>query len=215
MYDPLKALVEKAIHEEPSPTRAQMRTRNRAILVIGLFAALSLFLGLGGFRSWGAPRPLVLIAATFAGTLAISLTALRVAYWRSGGALGPSRSALLWVALAVPPLIFAWKVGWSAQFSGATDLWPSRLGLRCFGVSSAVGAPILAALLATRRRSDPVHPRAAGVALGVTAGAIAALLVDLWCPVGHPGHVLLGHVAPIVVFGALGAWPGSRLLDLK
>ena len=73
----------------------------------------------------------------------------------------------------------------------------------------------LAALVWERRGSDPVHPRALGVALGVAAGTAAAGLVDLWCPVGHLPHLLTGHVAPILLLGALGALAGARALGVR
>jgi hypothetical protein len=63
-----------------------------------------------------------------------------------------------------------------------------------------------------RRRTDPVHPGIAGAVLGVTAGLAAGSLVDLWCPVGHIPHVLLGHILPLVLVALAGAWAGRRLL---
>jgi hypothetical protein len=54
-----------------------------------------------------------------------------------------------------------------------------------------------------------------GVALGVATGAAAAALVDLWCPVGHVPHLLIGHVAPILLLGGLGALVGARTLGVR
>jgi hypothetical protein len=75
-----------------------------------------------------------------------------------------------------------------------------------------MAVPLLVAFVAVRRRSDPVHPGVAGAALGVTAGVAAGTLVDLWCPVGFVQHVLLGHILPLLVVAALGAWAGRRFL---
>jgi hypothetical protein len=66
--------------------------------------------------------------------------------------------------------------------------------------------------LVMRRGSDPVHPGVAGAALGITAAVAAGTLVDLWCPVAYLPHVLLGHILPLVVAAAFGAWAGQRLL---
>jgi hypothetical protein len=63
-----------------------------------------------------------------------------------------------------------------------------------------------------RRRSDPVHPAIAGAVLGITAGVAAGTFVDLWCPVAHLPHVLLGHILPLVVAALIGAYVGRRLL---
>ena len=71
------------------------------------------------------------------------------------------------------------------------------------------------ALAWERWGSDPVHPRALGLALGVAAGAAAAVLVDLWCPVGHVPHLLTGHVAPMLLLGGLGALLGTRVLGIQ
>ena len=90
--------------------------------------------------------------------------------------------------------------------------WPGRPGFRCLGLSLGMAAPLLAAFLVMRRRSDPVHPGIAGAVLGVTAGVAAGTLVDLWCPVAHVPHVLLGHILPLVLLACLGAWIGRRLL---
>jgi hypothetical protein len=38
------------------------------------------------------------------------------------------------------------------------------------------------------------------------------VLLELWCPVGHPGHLLLGHVLPMIAYGAVGYLAGRRWL---
>ena len=63
--------------------------------------------------------------------------------------------------------------------------------------------------LFTLRGVHSAHPRVAGAAMGSAAGAVAWLLVDLWCPVGHPAHVLLGHVLPMLILTAVGAFAGG------
>ena len=212
MTDPLRQKIAAALQRAPAPTRRQVRLRNALILGAGLAGSLGLFLALGGFRGGGAPRPVALIVGTFGGTLALAVATWRAAWWRQGTMLGPPRDALVGVTLAVPLLYLAWKIGLSQTVDGAADWWPTRVGFRCFGMSNLVSAPILAALLATRRGASPVQPGWAGAALGVAAGATAALGVDLWCPVGHPAHVLMGHALPIALLGALGAASGSRWL---
>jgi hypothetical protein len=49
----------------------------------------------------------------------------------------------------------------------------------------------------------------------VATGTCAAVLVDLWCPVAHPGHLLLGHVLPIAILGIVGVWVGDRILSIR
>ena len=108
--------------------------------------------------------------------------------------------------------LLAWKLYASSQFEAMTMPWPDRPGLKCLGVSLLLGAWPLAALCFWRARADAVHPRSTGAALGVSAGVLTWLLVDLWCPVSYPMHLLLGHVAPIVALAGVGALVGGRWL---
>ncbi len=48
-----------------------------------------------------------------------------------------------------------------------------------------------------------------------TRKMIEATSPDLWCPVGHLGHLLAGHLLPTALLGLLGAWLGQRLLGLR
>lgn len=51
--------------------------------------------------------------------------------------------------------------------------------------------------------------------MGVAVGLGAALPVDLWCPVAHPQHVLLGHVIPVALLALVGAVLGARWLSIR
>jgi hypothetical protein len=75
-------------------------------------------------------------------------------------------------------------------------------------------APLLSGLW-LRRRSAPAHPYLTAAAFGAAAGAGAWVFVDMWCPVGYVPHLLLGHVAPLLLLSALSALVGSRLLKLR
>ncbi len=130
------------------------------------------------------------------------------------GPLPASREALLAAVPSAPLAFFVWKAGWSIAL-GEAQWWPTRPGLLCLAVSLVLGGALLAALIQTRRRSDPLHPGLGGAALGVASGAAAAVLVDLWCPVGHAAHVALGHVLPMLLLGLIGAWAGGRALAMR
>jgi hypothetical protein len=129
--------------------------------------------------------------------------------------LGRPRWALVLVAVAVPPLLVAWKLSWSARFVGALVAVPGRPGLRCFALSLVLALAPLAAILWARRGRDSVHPRALGAAVAVAVGALAWIAVDGWCPIGDPGHVLLGHWLPLELLAAAGALLGGLVLGLK
>jgi hypothetical protein len=104
-----------------------------------------------------------------------------------------------------------WRYGLARVYDLASP-WPTRPGYRCFAMSVATGSSVLVALLAAWRRVDPMSPVATGAAFGAGAGLGSALLIDLWCPVSHLPHLLVGHVLPIAVLAAAGAIGGNLLV---
>src|SRR5215471_8464180 len=206
----LKRRILAATASEPSPTRRQRRIRSAARIASALAVPLLLFALVGGPRR--GPRPLGLVAMTAIGTSGIAAIALFVAVGRGSSMLGRSRRRLIATAASAPVAFLLWKVAATWGVPHMMDAWPTRPGLRCFALTALLAAWPAVALVWERLGSDPVHPRELGVALGVAAGAAAATLVDLWCPVGHVPHLLGGHVAPILLLGALGALVGGRAL---
>ncbi len=215
MRDPSlsRAEVLAVVARDPAPTRAQLRRRAALLGAAGVILALGIFAAVGGFRDGGLPREQPLISLTFGGTAALT-TAWAALTLRPQVGWTQSLSQRRLLLAAAPTLLFAWKVGCSAQYAGATDWWPERPGLRCLAVSLLLGAPVLAALLAMQRRSAPRDAGLSAAGLGALAGLFAALLVDLWCPVGHPVHVLLGHVLPMLAWTAFGAAAGRRVIAI-
>lgn len=209
----LKRRILAATTSEPSPTRRQRLIRSAILMASALAVPLLLFMLMGGPRV--GPRPLGLVAMTALGTSGIAASALFVAVGRGSSMLGRSSGRLLATAAIVPVAFLLWKVAASWGVPHMMDPWPSRPGVRCFGLTALLAAWPVAALVWERWGSDPVHPRTLGVALGVAAGAAAAALVDLWCPVGHVPHLLTGHLAPILLFGGLGALVGARALGVR
>jgi hypothetical protein len=200
-----------AIALQPSPTRQQVRRQSRLLFALTALIMAVLFLAAGGV-SFDSRAPAVLLA-TGVGGAAFTVLALVVALGRPRSMLGRPRAVLLLAAVLLPLGLFAWRVCVRALFEGTTPAaspgWP---GLRCLGLGLGIAVvPLLLALLA-RRGSEAVHPDAAGAAIGSAAGVAAMLLVDLWCPVAHLPHLLLGHLAPIAVIVFLGMRLGSRLL---
>jgi hypothetical protein len=208
----LRQRVLEATRREPAPSRRQVRARQLTIWTLAVAATLALFFMVGGPRP--GPRPLALVTATAMGAFAVAAVALWSAVGGQG-MLGRARTWLLVVAMLAPLAFLAWKVGWSGQYDHMTDVWDARPGYRCFGLTFLFALLPLGALLFMRRGSDPTHPRTLGLALGVASGTMAAALVDLWCPVGHVSHLLLGHILPTALLGLLGAWFGQGLLGLR
>jgi hypothetical protein len=208
----LKDRVLAAAAVERSLTRCQNALRNAALAASAVAVPLLLFGWVGGARV--APRPAWLAATTALGTAAIAACALYAAFGRGSAMLGRSRGWLLGTAAAAPVAFLLWKVAASAGVPHMMDAWPARPGARCLGLTALFAAWPLVALAWARAGSDPVHPRSLGLALGVAVAAGAAVLVDLWCPIGHVGHLLGGHVTPMLLLGAVGALLGPRALGV-
>ena len=209
----LKHRILAAAASEASPTRRQRIVGSAIRTASALALPLLLFTLVGGARL--GPRPLGLVAMTALGTSTIAAWALFGAFGRGPSMLGRTRGRLLGTAVIAPVAFLIWKVVASSGVPHMMDPWPARPGLRCFAVTTLFAAWPLVALAWERWGGDPVHPRALGLSLGVGTGAAAAVLVDLWCPVGHVPHLLTGHVAPMLLLGGLGALVGARLLGVR
>ncbi len=196
-----------------SPTRFAATTRAGVALFTALIVSIGLFVQVGGVRV--GPRPLALIVGTALGSSLIALCATWTAISRAGSMLGRPRLFLLLAAIATPVVLFVWKIYYSALFLGMSERWPTRPGLKCFGLTLGTALLPLIALAFERRRTDPTHPKALGAALGGAVGTWAAVMVDLWCPVAYPPHVVLGHVLPILILVLIGAWLGKVVIAIR
>jgi hypothetical protein len=167
---------------------------------------------------------MTLIVGTSLGTAAIAAAGAWVTFGRRQSMLGRSSLALCVMAFVTPIALIFWKVVWSSLFPdaiggtpflGGLEPWPGRIGFKCFWLSLFMGALPLLALLFARRRTDPTHPRIAGLAAGASVGLCVALFVDMWCPVGYVPHFLLGHILPIVLLAVAGLLIGKFFLAPK
>jgi hypothetical protein len=207
----LKRRVLAAVRAEPAPTHRAVRQRAWLVLGTGAAIAFAIFVHFGGVRPY--ERPAWLVVWTCLGWSAAASAAAWIGMARGRSMLGRTTTALITMMVAIPATVFAWKIGVTLLFAPhMMEPWPSRPGLRCLGLSIAMAFPLLLAFVMLRRRSDPVHPGLAGGALGITAGVFAGTLVDLWCPIAYVPHVLVGHILPLVVVAAFGAWAGRHLL---
>lgn len=205
-----RARVLAAVAGERTPSRAAISLRNALAFLLGLAVALGAFFYMGGLRA--GPRPSSLIVETAVGATLIALVAAWQLIGRGGSMLGRPPRWLVLAICATPVLLFLWKVGVSNEYDGMMVRWAARPGLRCLGLSTTSGGAILAALLVIRGGTAPRNPAMTGAGLGVAAGACAWVLVDLWCPVGFVPHLLLGHVAPLVLLAIVGTLVGRRVL---
>jgi hypothetical protein len=206
----LRQRVLAAVQAEPAPSRDLVAAVDAWRIAGALAVTLALFAVRGGVRI--GDRPWSLVVATALGAVAVMVAAGFVALARGRSMLGPPR-ARLWAMVAATPLVLlAWKWTWSSCFDAHG---PTRLGLRCLGLSLAMAAAPMAALLGGRVRSHPLHPAATGAAVGAAVGAMSWTLVDLWCPVGYLQHLLIGHVLPLALIIGSGVFAGQRWLALR
>ncbi|MCC6621494.1 MAG: DUF1109 family protein [Deltaproteobacteria bacterium] len=208
----LKARILAAAREEPSPTRAGARWRTGLALGLGVAVMVLVFVAIGGVRLTG--RPPELVFATALGALVLAFGALVLAFGRGRSMVGRRTSTLVWTIIAVPLLLFGWKLGASASCE-LDAWWPERPGLRCLLWSLLMGGALLASVLFVRRGTVARAPALVGGASGVAVGAAAWVLTDLWCPVGHAAHLALGHVLPMLVLGIVGALVGHGVLRVR
>jgi hypothetical protein len=211
--DDLKARILQQVAKTPAPTRSAERKRAALLIGASIAVALSVFFLRGGIRMTG--RPTSLIVGTSLGTAVIAAVGAWIGLGRGRSMIGRSSVALLVMAAATPLALLFWKIVWSAGYEGGLDAWPGRVGFRCLNLTLMMGVLPLVALLVARRRTDPTHPRLAGLGAGASVGLCVALFVDMWCPVAYVPHFLLGHVLPILLLSLAGFVIGQMLLVPK
>lgn len=213
----LKLRVLEAVRQHPVPRRTDRLPSTLGLAALAAVAmtavvqwAPRLFGEVGGVAH-AVGRPAASGVWILAGTvvLALSATWLVLPFRRS--MLSPPRSLLLGVAIGVPLLVGAWLVLWHTTYDDPF----TRSGWRCFALTVATAPWPFAALAYASRRVDPRHPGTAGAALGAVAGAWAAVMVELWCPLAVHEHILVGHVLPLLVLSLAGAAIGVRTFRLR
>jgi hypothetical protein len=210
----LKDRILLATRATPSATRPASRATTWLIAPASVIAAASLYFAFDG-PEHGAGRAGWFYAATTLGWAAVAALSTWGALGRGPSALGRSRGLLLGITVATPATLLALMFGLAVLHPEVTSIHPKLIGKWCFGLTLAAAAFPLLALTMARRGSDPVHPVATGAALGAACGASSGVMVEMWCPVAAPAHVLIGHILPIVVLTVLGAVLGSRFIAMR
>jgi hypothetical protein len=208
----LRAQVIELSAAEPSATRAQLARQHRVVWLIVLLVPLFIFIACGGIRV--GPRPERLVLQTALGSAIFGACLAVVGIGRGRSMLGRPRSWLAMQVLLTPVLLLGWRVLITACYPKMMIEWAERPGIRCFTLSLSLALVPILGLLFLRRGSDPQHPRLTAAAFGAAVGALAWVLVDLWCPVGYVPHLLLGHVLPLLLSISLSALLGGRVIAL-
>ncbi|HEX4516386.1 MAG TPA: NrsF family protein, partial [Polyangiaceae bacterium] len=123
--------------------------------------------------------------------------------WRGKSLVGHSVTTLALVALFAPLARFFWLSAWPTD--AETD------DPTCAARTIMSTAPFFVALFWVRARRVIEHPFAHGAALGTTAAAFGAVVVDVSCARAPPSHVVAGHVLPMIVSAIVGTFSGSFL----
>lgn len=188
------------IAAQPSRTRAQGRTR--AAVLFGLASVASAAPGLGvGLLRGGIDMDGLSVAA---GSLLVALACSATSMWRGKSLVGHSAATLTAVALLAPIARFVWLSSWPSDAETDDPTCAART------IMSTV--PFFVALFWVRVRTIIEHPFAHGAALGTTAAAFGAVIVDMSCARAPPSHVFAAHVMPMVVSAIVGTFGGHFLM---
>lgn len=216
-HDALKARVLESVRQHPVPSRTDRTPIAAGLAVLaaaGMYAMLQgvprLFGEVGG-TVHAIGRPLSSGTGILAGTIALAIAGTWIVLPFRRSMLSPPRAILLGVALGVPLLVGAWLVLWHGTYDDPF----TRTGWRCFGLTVLTAPWPFLALAYASRRMEPRFPGTAGAALGAVAGAWAAVMVELWCPLSVQQHVLIGHVLPLAALSAVGAAIGATTFRLR
>lgn len=206
----LRERILTAARSTPSPTRPARRSRQWIAYLAAALGSLGIFWSQGGFEH-GAGRPAGITLWLVAGASVIAIAAVAAGMWRGRSSVGRPVIVLASVVLAVPVVTFVWMVSWRGVYVEPFE----RFGWRCMGITLSSGILVLAAGVWARWKSVPVHAAWHGAAIAVGAGALASVVVNAWCPLTNAPHVLVGHVAPMVILGLIGALIGSITLAIR
>ena len=208
--DDLRARVLAGIAAHPARTRSQGRKRSVALYAAAVIVAVTIFELAGGFGH-AAVRPTWVSSAILVGASAIASIGAWGALGSGGSMTGRRPAALALLLLLLPAAVFFWLTAWHGSYAEPAQ----KFGWRCMSLTLSMGGALLASFIAVRWRTVAVQPTIQGAAAGVVAGAVAGVLVDAWCPLVNSGHVLRGHIVPMLALGLAGAVCGKLLLTIR
>ncbi|MDP1568759.1 MAG: NrsF family protein [Vicinamibacterales bacterium] len=122
-------------------------------------------------------------------------------------------AAVRWLPLAVVAALVLWIAGeLGAAAAAGTANWRIGAAWGCAAEVMAVGFVPGAVLFVMVRRAAPLRAMWAGLLALMAMGAVGALGTSAICPSDRSMHVLVWHVLPLIVIGAVGAAAGYVLL---
>src|SRR5512143_4044975 len=205
----LKARVLESVRREPSPTRGEASRQTMATIAAALVVDAALCFLVGGVHAGLRPTKLVLL--TYGGGAILALLALWGAFGRGGFMLGRPKRWLVAITIVAPIALWSWLHIWSVIYPESAIASSGRVGLRCLALCVAFAVWPLALLLRSLRERNPVTSIETGAARGAALGALASVVVGLWCAQTSAAHLALGHAVPLVVLSLVGGWLGGRM----
>jgi len=210
--DPTRERLLAELAQEDPPTRKEQRVRNALLLLSAIVVPLAIWWNAGGVRIQS--RPLWYVIGTTLGWVVVAGWAIWGSLSPGPSMLGRGRRWMQWTVVLAPSALFLWMLAWDFTDPNRLVPWPGRWGQKCLNQTMLLGAWPLVALVWMRRGSEPLHPGVRGAAIGAAVGCGAGVLVDLWCPITDPSHMLLGHILPLMILSAAGVVLGRWLLGM-
>lgn len=210
----LKTQLLAEVRRSPAPTRRGHQLREAVVL----FAVLAMYLGsyllVGGYHAQS-DRPTSFMVVTTLGFLLATLAAIWGVFGDRKSMTGPPLSWMIAVVVGVPLMQLGWVALGNELFPHSHRACTGRVGNVCLDFSLTLGSMPLLMLAAWRRRANVVHPGWAGATLGTAVGAAVGILIHLSCECTGLMHVLRGHILPVVLLAAFGAFAGLRMRRLS
>jgi len=193
-----------AIVRDPQPAASALHRGDTSLSLIAALCVTPALLFLSTYHSLTSRVAHALLAVVLPGALlalAFAMVTTRLARSRSDNGLGPSVRALSWIALSILPLSVLPLLHRSWQLAAAVST-PAEVYARepyCFPIASLVIGVSLFALSRGFRHTVPVGAGWRSAALGAAAGAWGILAMLLYCPDVNIVHLLVKHIAPVLL----------------
>jgi len=202
-----------ALPPGPSPTRAELRGRIAAAVAITLVVQI-VWVAASRHRVAMADLTPLRLGVGLGVPLALAVVAWATAMRAGRAGLG-ARAAVLGMAIAAAPLLFAL----TTLAVAPADDDPSAAvlldkAMRCAASAALLCGVGLALAAFVLRRAFPAASSWRTAAIGTACGALAAATMSLACFHTEAMHLLVGHGTMMLVGGAAGAWLGRRITRL-
>jgi len=210
----MRARVLAAVRRSPVPTRAQGARRRIASVAAGFALTLAVGMRLGVHPG---ARPSGYIWLLSGAWLLIAVTATWAGVARGASMIGRATAWKIAVIMLVPvgmlglwwPIALSWPSTMEGDSGGLYEI------VRCLvGTALLAIGPLLAFGYALRE-SVPVDPRLSSAAIAAASGAWGATALVIICRHASASHMVFGHVLPVMLLSAFGAFVGARTLGLR